>query len=337
MAVTNVRCSAGEIQIGVHQADALTYGADVLVLKYAQQLHGADAGAAAVLGETYGGIVSEMPKPDDYRTYDAREPLGAKHVIFLGVPPLRAFGYKEIRYFGRNALRITALTYPEARSIALTVHGPGYGLDEIECFRSLVAGLLDQLNASEWPELKQISILENVSRRVVRFSKELDLLLKPSQVNTNRSEGINTDLMSDAPERLRSAGLASESKRLLFVAMPFRDDMADLYDYGILNAAERAGFLCERADQAHFTGDVLDWVRARIEAATLVVADLSYANPNVYLEVGYAWGRGKPTILLMREGDDLKFDVKGQRCLIYTRIKDLEQRLHSELCSLKPA
>ena len=28
------------------------------------------------------------------------------------------------------------------------------------------------------------------------------------------------------------------------------------------------------------------------------VADLTTANPNVYLEIGYAWGMGKPTVLL---------------------------------------
>ena len=125
------------------------------------------------------------------------------------------------------------------------------------------------------------------------------------------------DLLPDDIERLRVHSDKLVSKPLLFVAMPFRDDMADHYDYGILNAAERAGFLCERADQAHFTGDILDWVRRRIKAATLVVADLSYANPNVYLEVGYSWGLRKPTVLLVRDSEELKFDVRGQRCLVY--------------------
>jgi hypothetical protein len=46
-------------------------------------------------------------------------------------------------------------------------------------------------------------------------------------------------------------------------------------------------------------------------------ADLSDANPNVYLEVGYAWGRGRPTLLVVRDSSHLKFDVQGQRCLIY--------------------
>ena len=68
----------------------------------------------------------------------------------------------------------------------------------------------------------------------------------------------------------------------------------------------------------------------------MVIADLSTANPNVYLEVGYAWGCGKPTILAVRQAEDLKFDVSGQRCLIYRSIKSLEELLRQELNGLAP-
>jgi hypothetical protein len=64
------------------------------------------------------------------------------------------------------------------------------------------------------------------------------------------------------------------------------------------------------------------------------VADLTGANPNVYLEVGFAWGCGVPTVLLANNADELKFDTRGQRCLTYTKIKDLEGKLALELKSL---
>jgi len=34
----------------------------------------------------------------------------------------------------------------------------------------------------------------------------------------------------------------------------------------------------------------LDQVKKEIESATLVIADITGSNPNVYLKVGYAWG-----------------------------------------------
>ncbi len=88
----------------------------------------------------------------------------------------------------------------------------------------------------------------------------------------------------------------------------------------------RAIFANVRTNQS-FTGEVLEWIKKRIASATLIVADLSTANPNVYLEVGYAWGCGKPTILTVRQTEDLKFDVRGQRCLVYKSIKSLEEML----------
>ncbi len=113
--------------------------------------------------------------------------------------------------------------------------------------------------------------------------------------------------------------------------MPFAEEMDDVFHYGIQGAVNAAGFLCERADLSSFTGDVMDWVKRRISNATLVVADLSSANPNVYLEVGYAWGCRVPTVLLSGNTSDLKFDVRSQRCIVYKSIESLEDALSREL------
>lgn len=116
--------------------------------------------------------------------------------------------------------------------------------------------------------------------------------------------------------------------------MPFATEMEDVYYYGIQNPVRQLGFICERIDQEAFTGDVLPQMKTRIEAAEIVIADLTGSNPNVYLEVGYAWGKARPTVLLVREADQLKFDVRGQKCLTYKSIKDLETQLTKELQEL---
>ncbi len=136
-------------------------------------------------------------------------------------------------------------------------------------------------------------------------------------------------------EPLRTAGARSRGKPHVFVAMPFAPEFDDHFHYGIQQAVNTAGYLCERADLATFSGDVITWVKERIDSARLLVADLSTANPNVYLEVGYAWGKGIPTVLLARDATDLKFDVKGQRCLVYGSIRKLEELLARELTQLK--
>jgi hypothetical protein len=132
-------------------------------------------------------------------------------------------------------------------------------------------------------------------------------------------------------------GDASERKPHVFVAMPFTDDLDDLFHYGISRAISEAGFLCERIDASPATGDIVARIRERIETAAFVVAELTGANPNVYLEVGYAWGRDVPTVLLTRESElaSLCFDVRGHRCVTYKSIRDLEHKLTQELRALK--
>jgi hypothetical protein len=60
-------------------------------------------------------------------------------------------------------------------------------------------------------------------------------------------------------------------------------------------------------------GEIMNQVKI-IESAAVVIADLSGSNPNVYLEVGYA---GRPTILLIKAGEEPKFDVRGYKHLKY--------------------
>ena len=84
-----------------------------------------------------------------------------------------------------------------------------------------------------------------------------------------------------------------------------------------------------------YTGEVLHRIKEQIESAELVVALLTDANPNVYLEVGYARGRDRPTLLCIQAGDELKFDVAGHRAIEYADITDLEERFAAfleELC-----
>lgn len=61
-----------------------------------------------------------------------------------------------------------------------------------------------------------------------------------------------------------------------------------------------------------------------IDQADFVLADVTDSNANVLFELGYAYGRGKPTLLLLdrSRSPDLPFDVRDFRFLIY-RAQDL--------------
>jgi nucleoside 2-deoxyribosyltransferase len=76
-------------------------------------------------------------------------------------------------------------------------------------------------------------------------------------------------------------------------------------------------------------------MKRRLNGVNAVLALLDGANPNVFLEIGYAWGLGKPTLLVVKKGSELPFDVRGQRCIQYTSISNLRALLTEELKQLK--
>jgi hypothetical protein len=316
------------MEIQILEGDALEVSADVLVLKYAQRLYGVDELAVNRLEAGGFQIRERLPRPGEFMLIDTMGHLGAPKVLFAGVVTLRTFGYEGIRGFAKLALTSLAETMPGASHVALTLHGADYGLDESEAFHSEVAGLIDAVESGDCPNgLRRLTIVELNAGRAHRLQQQLTTLMTAWYGQHPR--------VASQLERLRTAGAKSQTKAHVFVAMPFAPEFDDRFHYGIQRAVNSAGYLCERADLASFTGDVNAWVKERIDSASLLVADLSTANPNVYLEVGYAWGKGIPTVLLSAQAEDLHFNVKGQRCLIYKSIQSLEELLMRELKNLR--
>ena len=73
---------------------------------------------------------------------------------------------------------------------------------------------------------------------------------------------------------IESLEIESEAKPHVFVAMPFKKDMDDIFYYGIQQPVRAAGFLCERVDQDTFIGGILDQVKKKIDTAAVVIAEL---------------------------------------------------------------
>jgi len=324
------------VRIRVVHGDILTLKSDALALKYAQANYGVDRVVTQSLIGAGWDASTMRPKPGDYRLLKDVPGIASRLLLFVGVPPLYQFGYGEIRDFARRCLEVLAAGAPQIETLTVTLHGAGYGLDETEAFESELAGFWDAISARDYPAaLKQISVVEQDERTCKRLQSVLQDLFPSTTLH--QKSGLRMQIEPEQTERLRATGYASDSKPHAFVAMPFREDMDDVYHYGIQAAVKEAGFLCERADLSAFTGDVMQWVRERIQSAALVVADLTGANPNVYLEVGYAWGREKPTILLAKDAPPSQFDARGHRCLVYKRIQDLEASLTAELKDLRQA
>ncbi len=90
--------------------------------------------------------------------------------------------------------------------------------------------------------------------------------------------------------------------------------------------------MAERVDEQIYREGILDRIYRQIEVADVVVADMTGKNPNVFYEVGYAHAKGKLTILLTSNADDIPFDLKHRRHVVYGEsISTLRERLKQEL------
>lgn len=337
-----------QIEFSIEAGDITEFHADVVALKHAQGFYGVDWQVVQLL--------NSVVQPEDlylrigeYQYLETHGFISAPHVLFLGVPPLLAFGYAQIADFARKVLEVLAAEAPKTRHLAMTIHGVGYGLDETEALFSQLAGCMQALISGAVPPcLERISIVERNLRRVDRLRAALEAKLG---VTEGLSRGTSRAAFrvsvhgerSIQPEQVEElsvtpdADAAPEDRRHIFVAMSFKPEFEDLFYYGIQHAVHANGFICERIDLASFTGDIVEQLKNRIETAAAVIAELSDATPNVYLEVGYAWGKGRPTILLVKDPTRLHFDVKSHRCVLYESIRSLEQRLTQELKQLKDA
>ena len=99
--------------------------------------------------------------------------------------------------------------------------------------------------------------------------------------------------------------------------MPFSSEFDDIYKLGIKEAAKECEVLAERLDEQMFSEGMLERIYRQIDAADFIVADLSNRSANVFYELGYAHAKEKTCILLTKNADDIPFDLKHKRHIVY--------------------
>ena len=106
-------------------------------------------------------------------------------------------------------------------------------------------------------------------------------------------------------------------KPTAFVAMQFSPPYNELYQDVIVPICGEFGVEAKRSDDSFRPGLIISDIKAQINVANLVIADITPENSNVFYEVGYSDASRKPTILIAEKGRTLPFDVGGFRTLFY--------------------
>ncbi len=115
-----------------------------------------------------------------------------------------------------------------------------------------------------------------------------------------------------------------------FVVMPFASELGFVY-HVIRETVEAHGLTCVRADEIMLSRPVVEDLKTLIAQADLVIVDFTGKNPNVYYEAGIADAWKKKWIVLAQSSDDLTFDVRHIRTILYSNVMGADVKLRQNL------
>jgi hypothetical protein len=181
------------------------------------------------------------------------------------------------------------------------------------------------------------------AERLLTFEMLLDESTVPQDSGEPHGETRETspEQRQEAPVVVRSpAQLVAESSDLsnvCFLVTPIGEDgseqraHADLMLGSLIEPALVAlGLRLVRADKISTPGMITGQVIDHLVRAPLVIADLSFGNPNVFYELALRHASKKPVVQLIRSGDHLPFDVGQFRTVqvdmtsIYTLVPQID-------------
>jgi hypothetical protein len=109
------------------------------------------------------------------------------------------------------------------------------------------------------------------------------------------------------------------SKKTCFVIMPFGLWFDEYYEEIFRGAIEKNGLQVVRADELYRPGSIVQDIWRLTNKATMMLADLSQKNANVFYELGLAHALNKPVILVTDNIDDVPFDLRALRVIPYNK------------------
>ena len=128
-------------------------------------------------------------------------------------------------------------------------------------------------------------------------------------------------------------------KKICFVISPIGSEGSDTrkrsditYEYIIRPIVEKFGYHLTRADYIKEPGIITSQIIDQIFESSLVIADLSDNNPNVFYELAIRHVTKKPYVQMMRSGQKIPFDITGLRTISFDIDLESASNAKKELC-----
>jgi nucleoside 2-deoxyribosyltransferase len=108
-----------------------------------------------------------------------------------------------------------------------------------------------------------------------------------------------------------------EGLQRCFVMMPFNSSALEYVYENIVSPIAAQFGVCERGDDAFGSNVIMSDIVDKMKSCTYAIADLTGKNANVFYELGICHALGKRVLLLAQSVEDVPFDVRHLRVLLY--------------------
>lgn len=174
------------------------------------------------------------------------------------------------------------------------------------------------VNAQHLKLLKVISGAE----RLVTYEYCLEEFTK--ETATNKNETVSPALnSSNSSTPIIDNNITKALEEICFYITPIGEEgteqrkHSDLFLGSLVEPAlEKLNIKVIRADLIDKPGTITKQIIEYLSKAKLVIADLSFNNPNVFYELAIRHAFRLPTVQIVRKGDKIPFDVSNSRTIV---------------------
>jgi hypothetical protein len=162
--------------------------------------------------------------------------------------------------------------------------------------------------------LRELGMIKVTKGRIVHTGK-LSKLLSALDLSLTQLADFDSQSVVCSPFFGTPSSPATVAE--IFVVMPFAEAMRPVYEDHIKRVARQLNRSVARADDFFSADSIMSDVWNAISAARVIIADCTGRNPNVFYEIGLAHTLGKPVVLASQTAEDIPFDVRHVRTIIY--------------------
>lgn len=192
--------------------------------------------------------------------------------------------------------------------------------------------------------MNEVEIIENIHELETKLQliekaysvfssvKEVPESLKKDKYDTEKKILRCRQLLLSFSNTISEALPITEEGNEIFIIMPFKDPFNEYYEKLIKPAILELNYVVVRSDEIYSPSSFVQTMWEHIIKSKLVIAEMTYMNPNVLYELGLCHAINKTVIMISQSMDYIPADLRHINCIIYSTdkvnwIKDLTSNI----------